>query len=132
MRVHRMSLYPRSEYSSFQYPSFKSAYPTVCVTSLPASGATASEFLGKDGQQSVQRSEFVSRQLCSPVMRSVSSLSASSSVALVSGQPSPHLLSPAMLTPRDTLPRVFRKQRQAASSLAFESMRRRFAGPSVM
>ena len=129
-----MSIIPRNQYSSsqrsssqypsFQYPSSQSAYPIVCVTSQPTTGATASEFIGKAGIQPVLRIECVSRQLPSQVLRPVKRLSALRKVEFAYGQPAPR-----QLTPKDTLPGVFKRQRQAASSIAFQSMRRRFAGP---
>jgi len=97
--------------SRIEYPSIQSAYSRVCVTSEPAKGVSALEYLGKANHQ------FVSRQ-----SSSVSRLFASSSVAFSEGRPD-------LASPKDTLPRVFKKQRQAASSSVFQCMRRRFATP---
>jgi hypothetical protein len=97
--------------SRVEYPSFQSAYLTVCVTSEPSKGVSASQHLGKASHQSV------SRQLSS-----IPRLCASSSVAFVKGRP-------GLASPKDTLSRVFKKQRQAASSSVFQFMRRRFATP---
>jgi hypothetical protein len=97
--------------SRVEYPSFQSAFATVCVTSEPAKGVSASQYLGKASHQSV------SRQLSS-----VSRLCASSSVAFVKGRP-------GLASPKDTLSRVFKKQRQAVSSSVFQFMRQRFAPP---
>ena len=102
-----MSMYA----SRVEYPSCQSAYLTVCVTSEPAKGVSASQYLGKASHQSV------SRQLSS-----VSRLCASSSVAFVKGRP-------GLASPKDTLNCVFKKQRQTVSSSAFQCMRRRFATP---
>ena len=119
-----------SQCPSFKYPSFQSAYPIVCVTSQPTSGVSASEFIGKAGTSFVQSSAFVSRQLPSEVLRPVRHQfqlrNELREVAFAYGQPAPH-----RLAPKDTLPGVFKRQRQAASSSAFQSMRRRFATPSV-
>ena len=122
MSITSRNQYRSSQRSSFQYPSSQSAYPIVCVTSQPTAGATASEFIGKAGNRPVLRSECVSRQLPSQVLRPVKRMSASRKVAIAYGQPALK-----QLAPKDTLPGVFKRQRQAASSKAFQSMRRRFA-----
>lgn len=113
-----------------KYPSSKSAYRTVCVTNQPAGGASASEFIGKVGHPLAQQSACVPHQLPSQVLRQVKRQSPLSKrlrrVELAYGQQALN-----ELTPKDTLPGVFQKQRQAASSKAFQCMRRRFATPQL-
>lgn len=88
------------------------AFPKVCVTSRSASGRSAAEYLGKTGHtspknygSSLGEYAFQSNEL--------SNVTSGSSAKF----------------PRDTLPRVFKRQRQIASSTAFQYMRRRFAVP---
>jgi hypothetical protein len=115
-----------SSRSAYPRPAYQTEYPKVCVTSRStASGLTASQFLGQASHQASsvwrQYPEFVSRTPRKPVMRNPAlGEFASSSPALVPSE-----------TPRDVLPGMFTKQRQAASSIVFKSMRRRFANPSV-
>lgn len=126
----------RRQSSSTAFVGSQFAYSSVCVTSKSAGGVSAAEYVGRtSGQLDVRTPGKASRQLSS-VERRVQREYALSSVA--SGQ-SRFFDAPieagsaketsAEATPRNTLPRVLKRQRQAASSSVFQCMRRRFATP---
>lgn len=107
--------------SSFSCAAEGQPSPTAYRTGQPAKGTKAKEFLGRivsggNGRnKSSEYPAFVMRQL---------RLSALRTPAFVSGQQSPRATGP-----KEVLARAFQNQRQIAKSNAFQSMRRRFAGP---